>query len=157
MYPYIDIFGRQIGTYGLCMMVGFYLAAFFAYRKGKPMGLRVEDLILITAATFGGALIGGGLLYIFVTYSIEEIIAFIQQGNFSFLASGLVFYGGLIGGAAGALLGVRLTKSNFSIVEKAVIPFIPLGHAIGRVGCVLGGCCHGFPYDGPFAIYYLNT
>ena len=157
MYPYIYIFGRQIGTYGLCMMLGFYLAAILALRKGKPHGLKLEDLVIVAALTFAGALIGGGLLFVFVTYSIEQIIEFIKQGNFSFLASGIVFYGGLIGGGLGAILGIRITKSKFGVVERCVVPFIPLGHAVGRIGCVMSGCCHGFEYDGPLALYYPHA
>lgn len=157
MYPYIYIFGRQIGTYGLCMLLGFYLAAFCALKKGKPLGFKLEDLAIIGAMTFAGAIIGGGLLFVFVTYPIEVIIAFIQRGDFRFLASGIVFYGGLIGGVLGALIAVRITKCKFSVVERAVVPFVPLGHAVGRIGCVLGGCCHGFPYDGPLALYYPNS
>ena len=42
-------------------------------------------------------------------------------------------------------------------MERSVVPFIPLGHGIGRVGCVMAGCCHGFPYEGPFALYYPNS
>ena len=157
MYPYIDIFGRQVGTYGICMLVGFFLAGFLALRRGKPMGFRIEDLLIVAAMAFGLALFCGGLLYILVTYSMEQIIQFIKNGDFRFLGSGIVFYGGLIGGVAGALLGARVAKCDLKIVEHSVVPFVPLGHAIGRIGCVMGGCCHGFPYEGPFALYYPNS
>ena len=36
--------------------------------------------------------------------------------------------------------------------ERSAIPYIPLGHAIGRIGCLLAGCCHGFEYYGPLAV-----
>lgn len=157
MYPYIYIFDRQIGTYGLCMLLGFYLAAICAMKRGKPLGLKLEDLIIVAAMTFAGAIVGGGLLFVFVTYPMEQIIAFIRNGDFRFLASGIVFYGGLIGGVLCALLAVRITKCKFAVIERAVVPFVPLGHAVGRIGCVLAGCCHGFPYDGPLALYYPNS
>ena len=130
MYPYIYIFDRQIGTYGLCVMLGFWLAGILAIRKGKPLGLKIEDLVIVAAITFGGTLIGGGLLYVFVTYPIDQIIEFIRQGDFRFLASGLVFYGGLIVGGLGAILGAKISKCSFSVLERSVVPFVPLGHAV---------------------------
>lgn len=157
MYPFIHIFGRRIGTYGLCMAIGFALAGFLAYRKGKPNGLRWEDLMIVGATALGSALLCGGALYVFVTYSWAQILAFIRQGDFRFLGSGIVFYGGLIGGVLGALLGIRLAGCSVRSVERHVVPFIPLGHAIGRVGCVMAGCCHGFPYDGPLALHYPHS
>ncbi len=157
MFPYIILFGRPIGTYGLCMVLGIFLAAFLAWRKGKALGIAIEDILLIAACALLGGLFCGGMLYIFVTYSIEQIFAFIRQGDFSFLVSGIVFYGGLIGGVFGGILGIRIAKCNVSAMERAVVPFIPLGHAVGRIGCVMAGCCHGFAYDGPFALYYPNA
>ena len=157
MYPYIYIFDRQIGTYGLCMMLGFWLAGLLALHRGKPLGLKMEDLVIVAAMAFGGTLIGGGLLYVFVTYPIDQIIEFIRQGDFRFLASGLVFYGGLVGGGLGALLGAKVSKCSLSILERSVVPFIPLGHAVGRIGCVMAGCCHGFEYEGPLALYYPHS
>ena len=68
-----------------------------------------------------------------------------------------MFYGGLAGGFLFALLGIRVAKTEFSLVERSVVPFIPVGHAIGRVGCVMAGCCHGFEYDGFGAIYYPHS
>ncbi len=157
MYPYIHIFGRTIGSYGLCLTIGFVLTAIMAMRKGKPQGLIIEDILIVGAFTLGFALFGGSLLYVFVTYPLEKIWEFIARGDFSFLGSGIVFYGGLIGGIAGAFLGIRVAGCKLSLIERSVVPFVPLGHAIGRIGCVLAGCCHGFAYEGPFALYYPNS
>ena len=157
MHPYINLFGRNIGTYGLCMVAGFSLAVLLSLQKGKPKGLTMEDLLIVGAFALGFALLGGSLLYVFVTYSLVQIWEFVQQGNFDFLSGGIVFYGGLIGGAAGALVGIRVAGCKFELIERSVVPFIPLGHAVGRIGCVMAGCCYGFAYDGPFALHYPNA
>ena len=157
MYPYISIFGQHFGTYGLCMVLGFFLPCVLTVRRGKPLGITPEDVFITAATALLGALVCGGGLYVAVTYSFEEIIGFIRRGEFSFLGSGIVFYGGLIGGVLGALLGIGIAKCSLPAVERATVPFIPLGHAVGRIGCVMAGCCHGFEYSGPFALYYPNS
>lgn len=146
-----------MGTYGLCLVCGFLLTGFCAYQKGKKWGLRIEDILIVGAMVLAGALLCGAGMYVLVTYSVSEILAFIQKGDFRFLTSGIVFYGGVIGGFVGALLGIRIAGTNILKVEHAVVPFVPLGHAIGRIGCVMAGCCHGFAYDGPLALYYPNS
>lgn len=157
MYPFIDIGGRTFGTYGLCMVIGLFVAGALTYRKGKSQGFIIEDILIIGAFALAFGLVCGGGMYVFVTYSIDQIVAFIRQGDFRFLSGGIIFYGGLIGGVLGALLGIRVTRTPLMVVEHSVVPFIPLGHAIGRIGCVLAGCCHGFAYDGPLAIYYPHS
>lgn len=157
MYPYIYIFGRYIGTYGLCMVLGVVLTFVFALKKGREQGLIFEDLIIVAAFALGVGLLGGCLLYVFVTYTPKQIIAFLSAGDFRFLGSGIVFYGGLLGGILGALIGIRVAQCRFDTIVRAVIPYIPLAHAIGRVGCVMAGCCHGFVYDGLFALYYPHS
>ena len=157
MYPYIVIFGRQIGTYGLFLTFGFIFASSLALHKGKRRGLCVEDLLIVAAFALACGLICGSLLYVLVTYSLTQIWEFIASGQFDFLASGIVFYGGLIGGVFGALIGIRVAGCSFELIERSVVPFIPLGHAIGRIGCVMAGCCYGFAYDGPFALYYTDA
>lgn len=154
MNPYISVFGRNIGTYGLCMVLGFFLAFVLSYRKGRNGGLLLEDLMIVGASALGFGMLGGSMLYIFVTYTPDQIVAFLAAGEFGFLGSGIVFYGGLLGGILGGIVGIGVAKCKFDIVMRSVIPHIPLAHAVGRVGCVMAGCCHGFAYDGPFALYY---
>lgn len=156
MRPYLYIFGLPIASYGLCMTLGIFLAAVLSFLKGRREGLVIEDIIITAALAMGCGILGGGGLYVFVTYSMEEIINFLRQGDFSFIG-GIVFYGGLIGGIGGGLLGIWLARCPFDLAARSIVPFIPLGHAVGRIGCVMGGCCYGFDYDGPFALYYPNS
>ena len=157
MHPYIRIFGRIIGTYGICMMIGIMLSAFLAIRRGKKLGVVQEDILIIAASAVGLALICGSLLYIFVTYPFSTLIAMIKSGDFASFRGGIVFYGGLIGGILGAILGSRIAKVRRADIVPAVVPFVPLGHAVGRVGCVMAGCCHGMEYDGIFALHYPHS
>jgi phosphatidylglycerol---prolipoprotein diacylglyceryl transferase len=65
----------------------------------------------------------------------------------SFEQAGFTFYGGLIGGAlffSGVCAICCGKQLVFPSLNAAVIPVV-VGHAIGRIGCFLGGCCHGVP------------
>lgn len=156
MYPYINIFGITIGSYGVCMLLGIVLVCFLAWRSGKTRSFSFDDLMIVSGTAVGCALVGGVVLYALVTYSIEQIIDMICAGQFDFL-KGIVFYGGLIGGVLGAFIGKKIAHCKFSAIEECIVPFIPLGHAIGRVGCLLAGCCYGCEYEGPLAVYYPNS
>ena len=152
MYPYIKIFSLALPSYGICMLLGYALVYVLALirskRKYKP--LQWEDLLAVTSAVLCSALLGGYILYMIVTYPKELL-----SGDFSVLTQGgVVFYGALFGGVAGALIAIKILKINISVFEASVVPFIPLGHAVGRIGCALAGCCYGMEYYGPFAIYY---
>ena len=158
MHPYIYIYGRQIGTYGVCMAAAVLLVASLAIKRGKKNGVVPEDIYIVGAAAMGFALICGSLLYIFVTYPAETIWKLIAAGKIdAILGGGIVFYGGLIGGVLGAILGTKIAKCKLSDLEASVVPFIPLGHAIGRIGCLMAGCCYGMEYEGLCAVYYANS
>ncbi len=60
---------------------------------------------------------------------------------------GLVFYGGLLGAAAAVALFVRRRRWPFGTVADALAPGLALGHAVGRLGCFLAGCCYGRPWS----------
>ncbi len=66
--------------------------------------------------------------------------------NTSFwLGGGFVFYGGLIFGFLYVLLLKVITpKLSLDYIFPA-LPALLLGHAVGRIGCFLAGCCYGQP------------
>ena len=68
------------------------------------------------------------------------------------LSGGLVFYGGIFGGIAGAWLAARYFRADFGAFCPVLVPAVPLMHALGRVGCFFTGCCYGVELDPPWGI-----
>ncbi len=158
MYPFINILGKSIPTYGLCMLLGLLLIAIGGSIKGKKKNIPIENVIIVLATALAFIILGGGLLYILVTYSFSEIAAYISKGDFSFLTNGgIVFYGGLLGAVVGGLIGAKISKMSKNDICETMIPFVPFAHAVGRVGCFLAGCCNGMEYEGFGAVYYKNS
>jgi len=65
-----------------------------------------------------------------------------------FVNTGIAFLGGFLGGVAGffLLFPVLIGKqAPMKAVINEIVPSIIIGHAIGRIGCLLGGCCYGKP------------
>lgn len=147
----INILGRDIPLYGLCWMIGIALAFIVALFLLKRAGLDAFDLACSAVFTMGGVVIGAKLLFIIV--SLPTIIE-LKLSPMELIAGGFVFYGGLIGGALGLLLYVKLFKVELLKIVDVYAAVIPLGHACGRVGCFLGGCCYGMRYDGAFSYTY---
>ena len=145
MLPYFHIFGLTFPAYGVMLVLGFLTAAFFGARRVKKAGLCVEDFILIAAFGSGLGLLGGVLLFAVVTYTPAEALALLRAGEFRRLFGGIVFYGGLLAGLLGGLLGSRVAKADLRDFINPVAPALPLGHALGRVGCFLTGGCYGRP------------
>lgn len=156
MYPYINFGAFSIHTYGLMIVLGVFVCSIFILKRAHKIGIANEEMIVVISVTLGVALLGATFLYITVSYSIKEIIKNILNVNFTFFKNGgFVFYGGLTGGIIGAISAVRWQKLDIIKVEQCIVPVVPLGHAIGRVGCLFAGCCHGVEYSGPFAVKSL--
>ena len=156
MYPYVKILGKNIQTYGLLLCVGAAVVFVLAYRYGKKFKICLDDFFIVGAFSLGLGLTGASLLYAAVTYSFEEIISALLSLDFS-VFGGLVFFGGFIGGLIGAIMGCRTAKIKICCVEDSLIPYFPIGHAIGRIGCLMAGCCRGIEYDGFLAVHYKNS
>ena len=65
---------------------------------------------------------------------------------------GLVFYGGLV---LAAITGLWFLKKRHLPVLKICdiyVPYLALGQAIGRWGCLLNGCCYGKETNLPWGI-----
>lgn len=57
--------------------------------------------------------------------------------------SGLAFYGGLLGGGFAFVAGAWALRLPLLELADCVAPPLALGHGLGRLGCLLGGCCFG--------------
>lgn len=153
MLPYINILGRVIPTYGICMAVGLLVSGLVAYFRAKRFNADANMLIVVMASAVGFGLLGAKLLYIPATYGLKNAFNEMSHGDFSSLTGGgLVFYGGLIFGTIGGIVATRLVREDVERTAAILIPCVPLGHVFGRIGCYLAGCCYGRPYSGTFGL-----
>lgn len=133
---------------------GFYLYAYpllmglawgVAYRLSDYLRRRLEISIKSFNFLFWGALLWSwvGAKLMFLVASGGELKATYAQSSSFWLGGGFVFYGGLILGAAWLIfLAYGLKHYRLSHLYF-ILPALTLGHAIGRIGCFLAGCCYG--------------
>lgn len=146
MHPYlfdIPLPGERtirVPSYGFMILCGFLVCLWLVRRRGRRMGLdpvAVFDLVIVTLIS---GIVGARLFYVVDNWEFfrDELwqIPSIWKG-------GLVFHGGLMGGAAGLLASIWKKKLPLRTALDVVTSLIPLGHAFGRTGCFLNGCCFG--------------
>jgi len=143
-------------SYGVMMAVAFGASTWAAVSSARrlPAGVRVltPDMVVdgACAALFGGIL-GGRLFYVFL--HLEEFRAEPLEAV-AIWHGGLVWYGGFLGGLAGGWFYARGKRLPFLRVLDQMCPSIALGHAFGRLGCFLNGCCYGAPSDAWCAVRF---
>lgn len=150
----INIFGKNIPLYGICFFLGILIAVMTATFIAPKRKLPRYEIIYSAVYIMVGALIGSKLLFIAVT--MEMII----KENIpieAVLRGGFVFYGGLAGGAAGLIIYAKQFKMSVDTFCEIYAAVLPLGHAIGRIGCFFAGCCYGIPYDGLLSCTYQHA
>ena len=151
MHPVLIDFGFwQLSTYGVLVALG-YLAAilWLKSRLVSPAAMDEDKFWFLIYALFFGAVAGGKILYILVSLREENWSVMRLLRDFRY---GFVFFGGLLGSLAMGVWAARRLKISYWDTADYVGVALPLGHAIGRLGCLAAGCCYGKPTSLPWAI-----
>ncbi|MBI2343038.1 MAG: prolipoprotein diacylglyceryl transferase [Deltaproteobacteria bacterium] len=135
--------GLTIYTYGVLVATAFLVGMFWVDREARRVGenpARATDLVFYIIVA---AIVGSRIVYVLVS----EREQFFQDplSFFRIWEGGLVFYGGFLGALLVALWYIQKHHLNFWRTADIFVPGVALGHAIGRVGCLMAGCCHGRP------------
>jgi phosphatidylglycerol:prolipoprotein diacylglycerol transferase len=151
MQPEIDIGPVTLQTFGLMFALGFIGAGALLAKRftelGKPPDWAYE---MVFAALIGG-IVGARVDFLIQNWSEVSDDLF---GNI-FSGSGLVWFGGAIGGALAVVLWARWRGMFGWIIADIAAAPLALGYAIGRIGCQLSGDGdYGIPWDGPWAMAY---
>lgn len=132
-------------SYAIPVVVGMALLVLYPVTHGVADR---RSYYRLQAVTFLGAIVGAKLSVLVGDLDWPRV----PLHDWTVLIdSGRSIVGALIGGFVAAetakpLLGYRMPPNDRF---AALLPFT-IG--IGRVGCLLTGCCRGLPYDGPCAI-----
>jgi phosphatidylglycerol---prolipoprotein diacylglyceryl transferase len=133
--PEIHIGPLTIQSFGVCFAVGFIACGAVAARRfpeiGKPRDWAYESIF---AGLIGG-LVGARVDYVIENWSSakHDILGSLFSG------SGLVWYGGVIGGTLGVVLWAHRRRFLSLALLDWAAPLLALGYAIGRIGCQVSG------------------
>lgn len=83
----------------------------------------------------------GAKIFFIITSGNSLSPEFLQSSNF-WMGGGFVFYGGFLAGALFYLLFYLKFRFSTQWIKWTVVA-VCFAHAIGRVGCLLAGCCYG--------------
>ncbi len=142
-----------IHTYGFFIALAVLAAIFIARYEAGKLGLDPDKVADACFYVVIAAIVGSRLFYVLTNM---EFFMSAPLDVFKIWNGGLVFYGGFI--AAAAVLIVFLKFYHLPLGKMADIAAIalPLGHAIGRIGCFSAGCCYGKICHQPWAITFKN-
>lgn len=158
MFPdFINLGPLSVNAFGIMNALAYFACIMYMIKYRGRINISKEilwDAVFVVAI---GAIVGGKLMY-FIAERASLGATFAEQIKNFFLnfRYGFVFYGGFIV-SVGALV-IFLKKKKLPVLRTAdfMIVALPLGHAIGRIGCFLVGCCHGRPWSGPLAVTFTN-
>jgi len=142
MHPIICKIGPVVlYSYGLMLAIAVMVTSWLVARDASAkLKVKRDDVYDLVFWVVLGGIIGARIFYVFLNlalFSASPIeIIMIHKG-------GLAWQGSFIVGLAVAVVYLRKKKIPVLRFFDIAAPYLALGHAIGRIGCFLNGCCYG--------------
>jgi phosphatidylglycerol:prolipoprotein diacylglycerol transferase len=151
--------GGTFATYSALVWLGYivgvvWLRSQLEYHRAAP-----AELWGLVATVLSGALLGGKLGYFLVERAqfLRDPLAMLRLWN-----TGWVFWSGLLLGLL-AGLGYQWWHNRhyrpraYLPVADDCVAALAIGHAIGRLGCFMEGCCYGTPTLLAWGVSFTNA
>jgi len=132
--------------------IGFLTSLYLIQRDSRKAGI---DPQVVSNMAFWCLLLGIAgtrLLHIIMfpeTYAWNDPVGWIAIWR-----GGLVFQGAVPPVVLYCWFAVRKHHISFWKLADVAMPYVPLAHAFGRIGCFLNGCCYGRTTSVPWAIRF---
>lgn len=173
----VDPQGLPVQGYGVMLLLAVTLGIVLAIYRSRQMGVDPEIIYSITFWVFIGGIIGARLFYVVEYY--EQFLRYDSQGGLllkdtivamiNLTRGGLVVYGSFLGAALA--FGVLAWRHRLPVLPLSdyLVASLVLGQGIGRIGCLLNGCCFGgvceqpnlpqitFPFGSPPHVRQIET
>ncbi len=153
MHPILIKLGNfELHWYGLLLALGFLVGLWTAARRAKSADIKPEVVWGLGTWLIIGSLLVAKAFHVAIYF--DDYRLHFAENPLVMLRSGVVFYGGLTGGIVTTILYADMNKVPLWKLADVLAPSLALGHAFGRVGCFLEGCCYGTRCNLPWAVQY---
>jgi phosphatidylglycerol:prolipoprotein diacylglycerol transferase len=152
MWPVLFKVGTfEVRSFSLLVLIAYGVALWMAARRAQRYGLEPGKV-----ADVGLWLLLGGIIGARLGFIVQELGYFLSNPRelLTFRFEGLTSFGAIVGGVIVAIIWCRATKYRLArFLDLFALPML-IAHAIGRVGCLLNGCCYGGPTDLPWGVHF---
>jgi phosphatidylglycerol:prolipoprotein diacylglycerol transferase len=142
-----------IYSYGVLLAAAYLLGLWMAVRRAKAAGLDPTRIMDLGIWVIIAALVGAKALLFIVDF--EHFTSSWQEFT-TLLRSGGVFYGGLIAAILVCIWQLKKHRLHLWTSADLFAPGIALGYMVGRLGCLMAGCCYGKPTDVAWAVTFTD-
>jgi phosphatidylglycerol:prolipoprotein diacylglycerol transferase len=156
MHPILFHFGGiPIYTYGVLVATGVLTSLWYGRRQAPHAGVDPDKLWNMGIYFVLAALISAKVWLILSAwdYYMANPREIFSLATFQ---SGGTFYGGVVGANIMIILYAHFQKMPYLPTLDVVGASLPIGHAIGRLGCFFAGCCYGRPTTMPWGVTFTN-
>lgn len=159
--PLYTLWGEELPSFFLLMGLGIVVAVALGVRNARSFGLNPVYVLDLGAIVVLGGLFGAKFLHAIAEEPAYYFENFWQHPGriFALWNGGFALLGSLFVAVPLGALYVRLRRMPFWQTADLAGLVFPLGIAIGRLGCVLAGCCYGEQTTSPlhFRYYIYNN
>lgn len=148
--------GLPIPGYGVMLLIAVLSAVGMAVYRGRRLGLEPDLVVMLCFWIVLPGILGARVFYVieyWQTFQRATLGATLVE-LINFTEGGIVVYGALIGGVVGMVAFIARHKLPPLATFDLMAPSLLLGLAIGRIGCLLNGCCFGGTCDLPWAVTF---
>ena len=155
--PGMEPIGMPLRGYGIFVVAGIIAGMSLSIYRAKQIGMDPELIYSLAFWLFVIAIAGARLFYVIQKWEEFERDTIAQTiiATLKFTEGGLVVYGSIIGGILGLFLFSRRQSISMLKLGDVIAPGMAIGLALGRIGCLMNGCCYGGECPGwPLAITF---
>lgn len=152
MFPELFKVGSfPIRTYGVLLVLGVLVAIYLSRKRAPRFGVEPDKIWDASIWMVLPGILGARLVYIAQHWDYYQRH---QNELWSLRFEGLTSFGGLIFGFFG-LLAWRLRSRTplWPFLDTIGVPVL-VAQAIGRIGCLLNGCCYGRPTTEWYGVHF---
>ena len=139
-------------TYGLMIAIGVFAALYIAEYRAPKNDLDKELIFPLTMYCVITGIASAKVMFCIVGWR-----DFIKDPLSMLGSSGLVVYGGIIGGILCGYLYCKVRKVSFWDLFDIVLPSVAVAQAFGRIGCFMAGCCYGRQTNAWYGIAFVHS
>jgi phosphatidylglycerol:prolipoprotein diacylglycerol transferase len=142
----------DVRWYGIMVVLAVVAVIALAILEARRVG--ISDEHVYNVALWG---IIGGILVSRLLHVIDKWDYYMANPRQIIGFEGLTVYGAVLGALIAVLIYCRVKKISFWQMGDILAPGAIVGQAIGRVGCLLNGCCYGLPTSLPWGESFQPT